>query len=410
MSDARYSQRALIIPGAMLVTLPLVAWQGPAHTTLMDGVNLLFLVCTWTLILARHESITFPLILPFWLIMIGSLGGIYFAPGRIAALITMVEDLYLFVLFLTLVHFMSRRCRVESVVTLWSAVASGVAGLTLLDVFTGVFNGALSGAHRAAGTFENPNMFGSYLLISFFLTWALAAANRPRQYWAMLVLGMAILATHSNGALVSLLGGITIAIVAKPQWFTARRVGLILAAAGIGLFVVGLFHDQMAALFVQIVSRGRDSVGGAMNKGFAERMGVWAELFQVLRRYPLGVGPGNFYMVSGTVSGTYYTAHDEYLGMLAERGPIGLIGWLSLLASVWLLIRRVSRQMPEGFRVFAREPLYGLAAAITLHAVVIEESHFRHFWLMLAVLFAAAIQAKSSAATATTPRSLREAA
>ena len=69
------SRRSLLVPATMLATLPLVSVQGPGHMTVMDGVNILFMVVYWGRLLTRRDSLAFPLLLPFWLIVLGSWAG-----------------------------------------------------------------------------------------------------------------------------------------------------------------------------------------------------------------------------------------------------------------------------------------------------------------------------------------------
>src|SRR5207249_4295837 len=81
----------------------------------------------------RREQLVFPLALPFWLIMVGSLLGMYRADDPTRAVLTVTEDVYLYLWFVTLAHFLSRRCRLDDVATVFVAVACAVALLTYAD-------------------------------------------------------------------------------------------------------------------------------------------------------------------------------------------------------------------------------------------------------------------------------------
>src|SRR3989442_1557900 len=108
--------------------------------------------------------------------------------------------------YVPLPHSPPRRCRIEDVATVFIAVACGVAFLTVADAHLGLFGGRFAGTKRATGTFENPNMFGDYLVVSFFICWAAAAAAGRRLFYLGLpLLGLGVLSTHSNGCLVSLI-------------------------------------------------------------------------------------------------------------------------------------------------------------------------------------------------------------
>ena len=395
----------LLLAAAMLLTMPLVAFQGPAHTTPMDAANVLFLAVSWMLILARREPITFPLALPFWVMMVASVVALYTADYRARAALVIGVDVYLYLWFVTLAHFLARRCDLGRVAELWTAVACVVALLTLGDAYLGLAGGRFAATSRATGTFDSPNMFGDYLVVSFFVAWAAAAAGQRRLlYLGLPVLFAGMRSTASNGALVSLLGGCAAMAVASPWLWRPRTLGTLLVTAGMVVAVVGIWHTELEDLATRRLSGGRTEVGGAALKGASERLPVWQTGLQFVFETPTGIGPGNFSLVNAVETGDYHGAHNEYIGMLVERGPLGLLGWLGVLASVAAMVFQIRRGARAGFAPLGVLPLFGLVGAIAAHALVIELSHFRHFWMVLAVVAALAVQAR--AAMADTERSV----
>ena len=391
MRAERQSLGSFLVAGAMLVCLPLVAIQGPAHTTPMDLVNVLFVAVYTAVLLACRERIELPLVAPVWLIFLGGCTGCFAAENLPRALLTMTEDLYLFVWFVTLVNFVSRRCRIDHVALLFVAVACAVAVLTFADAHWGVAGGRFAGDKRATGTFENPNMFGDYLVTAFFVTWATGAVSRL-VYLALIPLLIGIYVTHSNGALVSLIGGCC-AVVAAYRWFWQPRcLGAMLVLGAIVLGVVGVWHDDIQEAMLQRMSGSRTEVGGAAMKGASERLPIWKSAFNDVIQTPTGVGPGNFNDWSD-LSGDYHAAHSEYVGMLAERGFIGFAGWLGVLGGLFFMIDRLRRAAERGWEPLGVPALYGLLGAIAAHALVIELSHFRHTWMVFALLAGASAQA-----------------
>ena len=383
---------ALAVAAAMLFSLPLVAIQGPLHTTPMDAVNFLVIGGYWTFVLMRRETLEFPLALPFWLIMIGSCGGLYATIDYPRAFTVLAEDVYLYAWFVTLTHFLSRRVKVDRVVVIWVVVACGVALATVLDQRTNLFGGRFSaaGAIRAAGTFENPNMFGDYLVLSFYLAWAGAAGGRRAFYLALPALMAGVLATASNGAMASVIGGGLATAVMQPAWRTPRRIGALLMAGGVLLGALSVAVNSGIDLGSELANRKRGEVGGAAGKGMEERVPVWLDAWYDLQEMPTGVGPGNFNRDGGPVSHDDHAAHNEYVGMLVERGPLGLIGFIGILAGIVTALERLRRRgLACGLGV---SQLYGALGAIAAHALVIELSHFRHMWLGLAILWAVAAQ------------------
>ena len=383
-----------LVMATMLVALPLIAIQGPAHTTPMDAVNAAFLALYWGWLLSRREKMFFPLVLPFWLIQLGSCTGLYTADERLRAVLTVVEDLYLYVWYVTLTHFLTRRCRIEDVATVFIAVACGVAFLTVADAHLGLFGGRFAGTKRATGTFENPNMFGDYLVVSFFICWAAAAAAGRRLFYLGLpLLGLGVLSTHSNGCLVSLIGGCGVTVAAYRSFWKPKQLGTVLVLGGALLGIVGVFHDQLQQVAVQRFSGSRSEVGGAALKGASERLPIWENILKLVWQNPGGIGPGNLADVEAATTGDKHSAHSEYLGMLAERGFFGLAGWFGILGALFLMLGRIRTAAAAGFRPLGVEQLYGLFGALAAHALVIELSHFRHTWIVFAIITAAAMQA-----------------
>jgi O-antigen ligase len=375
-----------IIVGPMLALVPIVALQGPAHVIPVDVLNAAFVAVYWCWLLARRETVGFPLLGPIWLLLFGSCLALYGAAYRGTGVLTIVEEVYLYVWFVTLAHFLTR-ANLPQVIEIWAVIAGGIGLLSFADLHRHVLGGILlEGCCRAQGTFENPNMFGDYLVVSFFLVWAAAAAGRRRLYLALPALLAGILATGSNGATLALASGAATAFA----WRSMRRplpaLGLALVLGAVVLGILGSQRDEAQEALAAFASRERGEVGGAAEKGYVERTAIWTEAIELIRRAPMGVGPGNFSQLSGTVSGTYNSAHNEYLGQMVERGPLGLAAWCALLAVVcgWLgRMRGAARQLP-----LAVEPLWGLVAAIAVHALVVEVSHFRHVWFALAVVAA----------------------
>lgn len=225
----RGTRGGLLLAGAMLITMPLVAFQGPAHTTPMDAANVLFLAISWMLILMRREPIVFPLALPFWIVMVASVLALWGADYRARAALVIGVDLYLYLWFVTLAHFLARWCDLGRIAVLWTTVACGVALLTLGDAHLGLAGGRFAATSRATGTFDNPNMFGDYLVVSFFVAWAAAAAGKRRLlYLGLPVLFAGMRSTASNGALVSLIGGCAAMAIASPWFWKPRTLGTLL--------------------------------------------------------------------------------------------------------------------------------------------------------------------------------------
>jgi hypothetical protein len=393
--EARARPGAFVLAAAMLATLPIVQLQGPLHTTPVDLLNGFFVVLYWGYVLARRDRIPFPLLGPFWLIVIGSMLGLFAAQEGMRAVIALGQEVYLYVWFVTVADFLTRYCRLRDAVPVWIFVACAVALLTVGDMNFHLLGGVLAGdSVRAAGSFANPNMYGNYLVISFFLAWAVAASGRPAFYVALPALLLGIFSTASNGAMLSLTSGCAVATLVYCLHVSPRQraaaAGLILLGTAVVVPVLGTGWERVQTEVLEQLDDGRDEIGGAALKGFGERFPLWLDAIESVRQIPTGVGPANFNRKGGLVSGGYHAAHNDYLGMLAERSVVGLVGWLGVLAGVGMMIGRVARISAAGGVVpLAVQPLYGLLGAMAVHAGVVELFHFRHFWMALAIIAAA---------------------
>src|SRR5262249_28661713 len=154
--------------------------------------------------------------------------------------------------------------------------------LTIADAHFGVLGGRFAGNKRATGTFENPNMFGDYLVVSFFVTWAAAAGGRWLLYLGLPLLGIGVISTHSNGCLVSLIGGCGVPVAAYSAFWKPKQLGTILVLGGILLGIVGVFHDQLQELAVARLGGNRSEVGGAALKGASERLPIWENVLKLV--------------------------------------------------------------------------------------------------------------------------------
>jgi O-antigen ligase len=202
------------------------------------------------------------------------------------------------------------------------------------------------------------------------------------------------LATASNGTQLSLAVGSAVVLLMG----AGRRLGIVVGIgcvmAAVGIAGLGIGHKTIErAILAQVDQGKRDQLGGTAMEGASERLPLWLDAAHEFRETPTGVGPGNFNRQGGAISGDFHGAHNTYIGMLVERGPIGLAGWLSMLGGIFLLLSRL-RAVPPSARAFGVDPLLGALAAITAHAVTMEMFHFRHLWMFVAILYAARVQAQ----------------
>jgi O-antigen ligase len=377
----------------MMLAAPIVAWQGPVHTTVMDAVIILFLGAYWAHMIAHRATLAWPLLGAFWAIMAGSLIGMFSGTDVPIAMLVLGQDVYLYLWFVTTVHFFVHRSRLDVVAIAYVAVACLITLLAVADHYTHALGGLFTATARATGTFENPNMFGNYLNIGIFLAWALGKGGQRVMYLALPILLLGVVATGSNGTVLSLALACVAVIASYPTRMLRERLGIVLLVAALGISVFGIWDDHMTdALLQRMSSNDRSAICGSAVEGAEDRFPIWMDALESLKEHPLGVGPANFNQFGGPVSKTYHGPHNEYVGMLVERSPLGLAGWVAMLVCLALAVnaaRAAASALP-----LAVEPLFGVVAVVAVHAGTMEVFHFRHVWLAFAIVAAVAVQAE----------------
>lgn len=377
---------------------PLTVPAGPGQTAVLDGVNVVGLAAFALVVVMWRIPVELPLALPLALVATGSLLAMTGALSLPLALETLAQDLYLYLWFVALVTLLERRGDSVGVRRAWVVAAVGVALAVLAQSFaSGGFPRGMFAARgaRPGGTFANPNLCADYLALSVFVTLGLARHLRLRwRVAATALIGLAVIATRSNGGLISLLAGLVTWAVArawtagvpKPAisgWLALGAAGTLLALwAVIGWGAGGGILHRLST----------ESYFGRVTHSGESRAGIWKHLDETLGRWPLGIGPGNSSARTMRIGENERPdhnlqskeAHSDYLGYLVERGPIAFLGLLLGTALVFARVIRTRRR---------RDPLWvaallGALVATTVHATVIERLHFRHVWLFLALAWA----------------------
>ena len=266
---------------------------------------------------------------------------------------------------------------------------------------------------RAYGTFYDPNMFAGYLVMSLFFVLSMGRRLAwPVRWGSIMLMTVCIIATKSNGAMLSLLAGLAVWVLVR-AW--TRRIPLVAIVAS-ALIVVSL---GLGALWLNAgVGVGARQLSEFQSRSFLARAGhssagrftIWKNLQETYARSPLGIGPGNSRWLTLSIEDRLRPnslqakeAHNDYLAYAIERGPLGLLGLLVLLGSAFGKLgaaarRREDPQGADDTHGTLAAAMTGALAAAAVHALTIEVLHFRHFWMLLAI--ACAIDARVTAGKA----------
>jgi O-antigen ligase/polysaccharide polymerase Wzy-like membrane protein len=402
---------------ALLVCLiPVVVPSGPARLAFVDGLIVLGLGAFAVLFLTRKEPIRVPFLAPVIMITVGSLAAMVNAESPSAAFLAMAQDAYLFLWFIMLVQVLRDR-DLTAVQGTWIAAATVIA---LYGIFIVITEGHLSlmdivkpTGKRAYGTFYDPNMFAGYLVMSLFVVLSM---GRRLPWWvrwgSMLTMLVCIVATKSNGGMLSLVVGFGAWLLMR-AWTRNVRPAAVVACA---LLVASL---GLGALWMNAgVGIGASQLSSFESNSFLARAGhssegrftIWKNLQSTWARTPLGIGPGNSTFLTLSVEDRLRPnslqakeAHNDYLAYAIERGPLGLLGLLVLWGSAFGKLGAMAKRSDDGQGTPDRDgpmvaALTGALAASAVHALTIEVLHFRHFWMLMAMICAIDVRAAAGKA------------
>jgi len=192
---------------------------------------------------------------------------------------------------------------------------------------------------RSYGSFAHPNILGGFLALALGL---FAVVDDPRiRRWRAVALAaglLALLLTFSRTAgLAVLFGGIVWWLTRRDrpghQAVAARRARVAIAGA---VLLLGL---------VTLVRVG--NLSGLVERNSIEtRLSSYSVTWRVIG-VGISVGAGNHVLVEDRFFGGGGPAHDVFLIALAELGPLGLLGWLSIVGGLLLVAWR-RRTEPRG--------------------------------------------------------------
>ena len=386
---------------------PILVPGGPAQLAIVDLFNFLALGCFAVGILTRRIRVHVPFVGPVLVISIGSLIAMVNAESVPAAGLAMVQDTYLYLWFIMLVSLMSARGDLPGLRIAWVWVANGVALIGLAGVF---LNGHASLARmlgprgvRATGTFLDPNMFADYLTMGLFMVLSLGRRlNRLVRWGSIALLLLAIVAAKSNGGALSLVVGLAVWAVVSAG--TRRLPVQAIAAIALVIVSLGLTAWWMTAGFgvgaTELKSLQSHSFLARVQHSSEGRFKIWKQLERTYSESPLGIGPGNSRWVTLSVEqrerpNSMYSkeAHSDYLAYAIERGPLAALALIVLLGQAFAKLgrgwqRRRKLGTADATAATLAAALAGALTSSVVHSLTLERLHFRHFWLLLAMVCA----------------------
>src|SRR3954451_19353624 len=259
---------------------------------------------------------------------------------------------------------------------------------------------------RARGTFKDPNVLGAFLILPALFSLQSVVSDKFgkafRNVIAFGIMSLAILLAFSRAAWGGLVltAAFMLALMVLTSRSQAKRSRIIVMGAvaviiGAALVAVLLSFDSVAQMFKQ-----RASFDQSYDEGRFGRFGRHILGAEMALDLPFGVGPLQFnrYFPEDT--------HNSYLNAFMSGG------WLSGVCYPALVF--VTSIM--GLRyVFVRVPwqktylvIFSAFLGTVAESFIIDTDHWRHFWMMLGVMwgmFAAAERYRTQAAVIAVPSS-----
>jgi hypothetical protein len=274
------------------------------------------------------------------------------------------------------------------------AVAGVIGALTGIIGYFGWFGTAAAWAPvwRAQGTFKDPNVLSTFLIPPFiFLAQdlLLGRARRPLlAIGAMFILAFGIFLAFSRGAWGNvMLAGlmlVTLTFVLSPSARLRNRI-LVYGTAG----ALALGATIAIAINVPEIERVfaiRASLIQSYDVGETGRFGNQVASLPMILTGPNGMNPRHFHYIFGE------DPHNVYLNAFASYGWLGGVSFFALtIMTYWAGWRAVVTRTPWQHHAIA---VYCPLASTMLQAVQIDTDHWRHFYLLLGLiwgLFAASL-------------------
>jgi hypothetical protein len=263
-----------------------------------------------------------------------------------------------------------------------SAVAIAVTStLALFIAFPGSELLLTEDGARARGLFKDANVYGPYLIPAALilaqesLSPRLLRLNRPVQIFSFAALAAGIVFSFSRGAWVSLVIGVVVmvVVVALRRGGSRRAFALmivvILAVGGLSWAV--LVSGSIGFLEERAQFQSYD----------AQRFGAQRTGIELAERHPIGIGPGQFELISPL------SAHSTYVRALAEEGVLGAMALIGLMFGTLVLAARNAVLGRDTFGI-GSGPLLAAWCGILANSVVIDTLHWRHLWLIAGLIWA----------------------
>jgi hypothetical protein len=275
--------------------------------------------------------------------------------------------------------------------------ALGIAG------YFGLTGGLFTLYDRAAGAFKDPNVFGPFLVAPAMYVFHRLLTRRS----ASMLLDATLLVALTAGVFFSFsrgawglfafsVGVITVAEAIHSRSNLFRLQVMLMAAVATALLAVVLIVMLQIPAVAEMFA-GRAQLVQEYDGARLGRFARFAIGYQMAMEHPLGIGPLTFGKLLGE------DTHHIWLKALLDYSWLGFAAYVTLVALT----------LGGGFRILFRnrpwQPFLLVAYVVfvghVLLGTVIDTNHWRHFWLLLGMIWGAmALEAQHGRDAATAHR------
>ena len=278
------------------------------------------------------------------------------------------------------------RSRLDLIVSAWIAAAVATTCLGLAGYF-GLTGGMFVRYGRATGGFQDPNVFGPFLVFPFLVLVRRVLTGSARSAvvngsLALVILAGIFLSFSRASWGLALLGTILVGgllfVIERNSLMRARLLGLaaIGAVAAAIMLAAVLSVPAVADLFAE-----RAQIVQEYDSGYMGRFQRHAAGLNMMLDRPLGIGALEFGLMFGQ------DEHDIWLKALTTYGWLGFASFLTLV--LWTLAAAFPLLFKTSPLQAATQVAYVVFLGHIVIATIIDVDHWRHLFLLIGLLWGA---------------------
>ncbi|MFP5365183.1 MAG: O-antigen ligase family protein [Thermoleophilia bacterium] len=296
----------------------------------------------------------------------------------------MLITIYLAVFAIWLTSFVDSIGRARLVVRAYVAGAVFWAAATVAALYLPLPGGEQLLAYdatRGVGPFEDPNVYGPFLIpaalivVEEMLTPRFLRSGGAVKLLMFCILATGVVVSFSRAAWIALV----VALLVQLLTLAARHGGGRRAAAMLTVMVVA--GTTVAGVLAVTDSLGFLNERASLQTYDTDRFGAQERGLQLAEQHPFGIGPGQFEIIVDIAS------HSTYVRALAEQGVLGFAAILALLLTTLALAARNAVLGRDTFGI-GSAALLGAWTGLLINSFVVDTLHWRHLFVVAALIWA----------------------